>query len=50
MIKAVKNKFKKVFAETNWVRIIVFIVLCVYAFTMIYTLVWAFFNSLKSPV
>ena len=50
MIRAIRKKFKKVIAETNWVRIVVFIILCLYAITMIYTLLWAFFNSLKTPV
>ena len=45
-----KTRIKRVFAETNAVRIIVFVILCLYALTMLYTLVWALFSSLKTPV
>ena len=45
-----KTFWKGVFARTNWARILVFVLLCLYAASMIYTLLWAFFNSLKTAV
>ncbi len=44
-----KSRIIKRFKMTNPMRILAFIIFALFAFTILYSLVWAFFSSLKSP-
>lgn len=47
--KSIKHRVIRRFKATNPMRIIAFIIFALFAFTILYSLVWAFFSSLKSP-
>ena len=49
-INKIKAKLHNIKKETNWVRITIFIIFTLYAFTIFYAFLWTLINSLKDPV
>jgi multiple sugar transport system permease protein len=45
-----KSTLRAIKRETNWVRIIIFIIFSIYALSMVYAIFWTLMNSLKGPV